>query len=311
MFIFLIIFVLVRKAFEALGENPNIAILGNDTASRLPIFSIIIYHQDSGKLVHHNFVSVLLNDLYGIQARGGCACAGPYAQDLLGLNESMARKFTWFLEKHENESVGGLLKEPLEIMKPGFARVGLPYFMNDKPVDFVLNAVNMVATHGWKLLPQDIAEAAKRVFNEAVDVNKEISTIKEEVIEFTDDRNQLVWFLQPNEAQFYLAAETLKYKPKPFGRNKSPFTPKHGHSPRVSPQISPAGSDPDLHMNGHVDGHVESPSDDSEDVTQKHTLLQAREDWDPKDSHKKVAGGKKKRDVIEKIKRALCHVPRH
>ena len=49
-------------------------------ARRLPIFSMIFYHQDSGKLVHHNFVSVLLNDLYGIQARGGCACAGPYAQ---------------------------------------------------------------------------------------------------------------------------------------------------------------------------------------------------------------------------------------
>lgn len=80
MFILISIFVFVRKAFEALGDNPNIAILGNDTASRLPIFSIIIYHHDSGKLVHHNFVSVLLNDLYGIQARGGCACAGPYAQ---------------------------------------------------------------------------------------------------------------------------------------------------------------------------------------------------------------------------------------
>ena len=63
-------------------------------------------------------------------------------------------------------------------------------------------------------------------------------------------------------------------------------------------------------MNGHVDGHVVSPSDDSEDVTQKHTSLQAVE-WDPKDSHKNVVGGKKKRDVIEKIKHALCHVPRH
>ena len=38
--------------------------------------------------------------------------------------------------------------------RPGFVRVGLPYFMNDTTVDFVLNAVNMVATHGWKLLPQ-------------------------------------------------------------------------------------------------------------------------------------------------------------
>ena len=140
---------------------------------------------------------------------------------------------------------------------------------------------------------------------------QEISTVEEEVIEFTDDRNQLVWFLQPNEAQFYLAAETLKYKPKPFGRTKSPFTPKHGHSPRASPQISPAGSDPDLRMNVHVDGHVDSSSDDSEDATQKNTSPQAREDRDPKGTYKKVAGGKKKRDVINKIKHALCHVPRH
>jgi len=107
---------------------------------------------------------------------------------------------------------------------------------------------------------------------------QEISTTEEEVIEFADDRNQLVWFLQPNEAQFYLAAETLKYKPRPFGRAKSPFTPKHGHSPRVSPQLSPAGSEPNLHMNGHVDGHVDSPSDDSEDGRQKHTLLQVPEE---------------------------------
>ena len=71
---------LLRKAFEALSDNPNLTILGNDMARRLPIFSMLIYHQDSGKLVHHNFASVLLNDLYGIQARGGCACAGPYAQ---------------------------------------------------------------------------------------------------------------------------------------------------------------------------------------------------------------------------------------
>ena len=62
------------------GINPKITILGNEKARRLPIFSLLIHHPDSGKILHHNFVSVLLNDLYGIQARGGCACAGPYAQ---------------------------------------------------------------------------------------------------------------------------------------------------------------------------------------------------------------------------------------
>lgn len=287
---------LCRKAFQAFSKNPNLIILGDDMARRLPIFSLLVNHEDSGRIVHHNFISVLLNDLYGIQARGGCACAGPYAQDLLGLNETLAMKFTWFLEKHENDDVAGQLKEPLEIMKPGFVRLNLPYFMSDPTIDFVLNAVDMVATHGWKLLPQyrfdpqtgawehkqfkkdegealfslhdisyseagmvinnsmtcrdfkgtldDITEAAKRVFEDAVNVNKEISTLEDEIIEFTDDRSQLVWFLQPNEAQFFLAAETLKFKPKPFAKTKNPFTPKHGRSP----QITPASSNPSLHM---------------------------------------------------------------
>ena len=48
--------------------------------NKLPIFSFVIKHQESGRLLHHNFVCVLLNDLFGIQSRGGCACAGPYAQ---------------------------------------------------------------------------------------------------------------------------------------------------------------------------------------------------------------------------------------
>lgn len=35
----------------------------------------------------------ILNDVFGIQARGGCACAGPYAQDLLGIDEMLAREY--------------------------------------------------------------------------------------------------------------------------------------------------------------------------------------------------------------------------
>ena len=69
-----------RKAFKVWNANPNITILGSSSVHRLPIFSLLVHHWDSGKLLHHNFVSVLLNDLYGIQTRGGCACAGPYAQ---------------------------------------------------------------------------------------------------------------------------------------------------------------------------------------------------------------------------------------
>jgi len=270
---------LCRHAFQVWHKNPNITILGNHRARRLPIFSMLIHHQDSGKFLHHNFVSVLLNDLYGIQARGGCACAGPYAQDLLGINETIARKFTWFLESHENEDVEVSCKEPLEVMKPGFARINLPYFMDDVTVHFVLEAVDMVATHGWKLLPQyrfdphtgawenryftekktsplyslhdviydeiglvitnstgrphdydikldEIAQSASRVLKEAVELNKEINTNDDKKVEFNDDKNQLIWFLQPQEAQFYLAAGTLKHKPQTFVRTKLPFKPR-------------------------------------------------------------------------------------
>ena len=35
----------------------------------------------------------MLDDLFGIQSRGGCACAGPYAEELLGIDEELATHF--------------------------------------------------------------------------------------------------------------------------------------------------------------------------------------------------------------------------
>lgn len=89
-----------RKAFEVWRKNPHITILGNNNARRLPIFSMLIRHEDSGKMLHHNFVSVLLNDLYGIQARGGCACAGPYAQVRNNYIEEFEKAFSILSNKH-------------------------------------------------------------------------------------------------------------------------------------------------------------------------------------------------------------------
>ena len=39
------------------------------------------------RLLHHNFVVALLSDLFGIQARGGCFCAGPYLHRLYDVDE--------------------------------------------------------------------------------------------------------------------------------------------------------------------------------------------------------------------------------
>lgn len=41
-----------------------------------------------------------------------------------------------------------------ELLRPGFTRISLPYFITDTEIAFVMEALKMVATEGWKLLPQ-------------------------------------------------------------------------------------------------------------------------------------------------------------
>lgn len=126
-------------ALETLRAVPNLHLLGNLKAARLPIVSFNVRH--GGLLLHHNFVAALLNDLFGIQVRAGCACAGPYAQRCMGIN----RRLSGLLE--------AALLQGDELLRPGFVRLNLPYFAREDQVRFVLDAVMFVANHGWKLLP--------------------------------------------------------------------------------------------------------------------------------------------------------------
>ena len=67
----------VRRAMARWDEHPHIQVLGNRDAERLSIVSFTV-HRPGGRYLHHNLVVAILNDLFGIQARGGCSCAGPY-----------------------------------------------------------------------------------------------------------------------------------------------------------------------------------------------------------------------------------------
>ncbi|XP_070208308.1 uncharacterized protein [Littorina saxatilis] len=149
---------LFRKAKEAWQFQRDLIILGPLEADRLPVFSFLVRHFATGSLIHHNFVSVILNDLFGIQARGGCACAGPYAMDLLGVPEDLAIEIEHLLaedRRPESQRTDRHTEDcHREIFKPGFTRLNLPYFMTEEELDFVLQAVTMVTRHGWTLLPQ-------------------------------------------------------------------------------------------------------------------------------------------------------------
>lgn len=73
---------------------PEIILLGNNSQSlkRIPVFSFMVRHP-RGAFLHHNFVSAVLNDVFGIQARSGCPCSGSYAQDLLGIDQTLADQY--------------------------------------------------------------------------------------------------------------------------------------------------------------------------------------------------------------------------
>ena len=67
-----------HRAMHRWEENPDIEILGSHDLPRLSIVSFVVRHEQ--RYLHHNFVVALLNDLFGIQARGGCSCAGSNAR---------------------------------------------------------------------------------------------------------------------------------------------------------------------------------------------------------------------------------------
>jgi selenocysteine lyase/cysteine desulfurase len=129
----------INRAIASWETNPNLGILGNHTAWRLSIVSFVVRHEQA--YLHHNFVVALLNDLFGIQARGGCSCAGPYGHRLLGIDLDTSKEF-------EREIVRGC-----EGIKPGWVRVNFNYFLSETQFQFLLDAIHLVATDGWRLLP--------------------------------------------------------------------------------------------------------------------------------------------------------------
>jgi selenocysteine lyase/cysteine desulfurase len=130
----------IERAIARWEGNPSIYILGSHSLARLSILSFVVRHES--RYLHHNFVVALLNDLFGIQSRGGCSCAGPYGHRLLGIDLETSHEF-------EREIARGC-----EGIKPGWVRVNFNYFISETVFEYILEAVDLVAREGWKLLPQ-------------------------------------------------------------------------------------------------------------------------------------------------------------
>lgn len=130
---------LARRALRSWGANPDIEILGSTKPDRLAIVSLALRH-GRGQL-HANFVVAVLSDLFGIQARSGCFCAGPYLHRMYAIDDLWSARM-------EAEVAKGHLGAKL-----GFTRISFNYFISETVFDYILEAVHLVAREGWKLLP--------------------------------------------------------------------------------------------------------------------------------------------------------------
>lgn len=142
---------LTARAIAAWSGVEQIELLGSLTAPRLPIFAFRMRDGRGGR-IHQQLVTRMLSDRFGIQARGGCACAGPYVHRLLGIDPA------------ESEAMRQAILAGDEIAKPGFTRLNFSVLLPDEKVAFILDSVARLAAEAPQHAGRYDFDGARAIF---------------------------------------------------------------------------------------------------------------------------------------------------
>lgn len=143
---------LARQAFAAWKDVPRLEILGLPDADRLPIFSFRV-KDGRGGYVHQQLVTRMLSDRFGIQARGGCACAGPYVHRLLSIDDA------------QSEAIRQAILSGDEIRKPGFIRLNFSVLLPDEKVRFILSSIAQIAADATEFEAAYDVDPSRAIFS--------------------------------------------------------------------------------------------------------------------------------------------------
>lgn len=126
---------LLEIAFNKLSKIPKLKILAENVKNRLGVISF--YIED----IHYNLIVKLLSDRYGVQVRGGCACAGTYGHFLLDVSYEKSKKITELI------NTGDLS------LKPGWVRLSLHPTMTNQELNFIIDSIEQIVLNiqEWKL----------------------------------------------------------------------------------------------------------------------------------------------------------------
>lgn len=106
--------------------------------------------------VHYNLIVKMLNDIYGIQIRGGCSCAGTYGYYLFNVDKEQSRIITDAINKGDCS------------VKPGWARVSVHPIMTDEEATMFVEAVSYIVNNIKELEKDYVYDSNK---NEYVNIN--------------------------------------------------------------------------------------------------------------------------------------------
>lgn len=155
---------LAERAFSAWKGVPNLHLLGLTAPERLPIFSFQI-RDGKGGFIHQQLITRMLSDRFGVQARGGCACAGPYVHRLLDIDEE------------GSQAIRQAILAGNEIEKPGFTRLNFSVLLSDEKVQVILDAVAQIAGDAAAFMEDYCVDASRAIFSPKAAVKDELQSI--------------------------------------------------------------------------------------------------------------------------------------
>ncbi len=148
---------LAKRAFAAWKHIPQLELLGLEDAERLPIFSFRV-RDGKGGYVHQQLITRMLSDRFGIQARGGCACAGPYVHRLLAIDDK------------QSEEIRQAILSGNEILKPGFVRLNFSVLLPVEKVQFILDSVAQIAADAPEFVADYDFDPTRAIFSPRMDL---------------------------------------------------------------------------------------------------------------------------------------------
>lgn len=157
---------LMKILWHGFEQIPNLHVLADNVKERLGIVSF--YVDD----LHYNLAVRLLNDRFGIQARGGCSCAGTYGHFLLHVTPRQSKTITDRISSGDNST------------KPGWVRVSIHPVMSDEEVHYVVDAITQIARNHQAWAADYAYNARKNEFRHNAELSCEADRIK-------------AWFAQP------------------------------------------------------------------------------------------------------------------